>query len=910
MAEVILQTKLFIPPRRDGLVPRPHLIEKLQKGFGGKLTIVAAPAGFGKTTLLADWLAQAQEPAGWLSLDEDDNDIGRFFTYVGAAVRPVARSGHSLQDLLKLSQAASVKALSTALINDCATAQAPFILVLDDYHLINEADIHEAMSFILDNLPPQLRLVIASRTDPLLPLPRLRARGQLTEIRTDDLRFSASESASFLEDVASMRISPQQLQALENRTEGWAAGLQMAALSMQGLAGEAEISTFINAFTASHRFIFDYLVDEVLHQRPAQTRSFLLQTSLLDRFNASLCSAVTGNPESQAILEALEKANLFLFPLDSNRQWYRYHHLFAELLRHRLTQNNPAQVPDLHQRASLWYEGNGFAEQAIHHALEGELMTRAAQLCERYGAHWLAQSRLHKAKRWLDALPSNLIHGRPALAIMYAWILALTNQLDAIEPILAAAEAALQAAEQDAAIYDEWDLVDPAQQTDTLKGHLATCRAVIARANGDIDGMIGHLEFALAALPEDALEQRGIALLYQGFARWMAGKLAAALNSFASSLAAGQASGRIYTAISATTAMGRMGIEMGTLHEAEACFQRGLQLATQYTEQTGSLTPVVAEAYTGLAKLAYERNNLAAASENVRLAIEMIEPLGVTEDLVDALLAQARIQWAMKLPQETALTLQRAAELVEAAHVAPALQKIVAAQRAWYWSRDPDLSAVNRARLDRWAQAQATELASREAVSLPRERELASYASWLIQAEDNSAALALLGQLERMVKQAGKTGRLIQLMLLQAQAHLAQNAPQKACDLLADCLNLAETAGFVRTLVDETSWLLPLLEQLPANGYRRRLIALCYEEVGVDPGRVLPYDNRRTDALSERELEVLQLLATHLSGPEIASRLHISQNTFKTHTKNIYSKLQVRSRNRAVVRARELGLLH
>jgi LuxR family maltose regulon positive regulatory protein len=386
MATSLLTTKFYIPPTRPELVARPRLIDRLNAGLGQnggftrKLTLISAPAGFGKTTLLSEWVGHCDQPVAWVSLDEGDNEPVRFLAYFIAALQTIDLSiGETALAVLQSPQPPPFEAILPSLINDIATIPEDFALVLDDYHLIDDQPIHKAMTFFLDHQPPNMHLVIAARSDPFLHLSRLRARGQMTEIRTNDLRFTLQEVATFLNQVMGLGLSGDDVAALESRTEGWIAGLQLAALSMQG---QDDTASFIAAFTGDDRFIVDYLVDEVLAQRPKGTQDFLLQTSILDRMTGPLCDAVTGQKNGQAVLEQLEQANLFIVPLDSRRQWYRYHHLFADLLRHRLRATQPEVIPELYLRASAWYEVQGQMEEAIQYALAVKDLERAARLLE------------------------------------------------------------------------------------------------------------------------------------------------------------------------------------------------------------------------------------------------------------------------------------------------------------------------------------------------------------------------------------------------------------------------------------------------------------------------------------------------------------------------------------------------
>src|SRR5579859_2424505 len=518
MVTPILATKLYIPPPRPQLVPRPRLIERLNHGLqaGSKLTLIAAPAGFGKTTLVSEWVAHSQRPVAWLSLDEGDNDPSGFLAYLVAALRTIDASlgAEALSQLhAERRQPPPAELILTSLINELAAAPQAVVLVLDDYHLIESQPIHAALTFLLDHLPRQLHLVMTSRADPALPLARLRARGELTDLRAGDLRFTPDEAAAFLNQVMGLSLSAENVAALETRTEGWIAGLQMAALSMQG---REDIGHFVQAFTGSHRYIIDYLVEEVLQRQPESVRSFLLQTSILDRLSGPLCEAVTGQADGSGRLQGLERANLFVVPLDDQRQWYRYHHLFADVLRVRLREVEPSQVPALHRRASEWYARNELPLEAIQHALAAEDFERAASLVE---LAWPAVARSWQdatLQSWLKALPDNLVRRRPVLSVYFAGAALIGGDLEAVESRLGDAErwldtsadstlGVLEAAAAERVVANE-------EEFRKLPSQIAIYRAALAQARGDVAGTARHAQRALDHLqPGDHLGRGGAA---------------------------------------------------------------------------------------------------------------------------------------------------------------------------------------------------------------------------------------------------------------------------------------------------------------------------------------------------------------------------------------------------------------
>ena len=531
MSPPILATKLYIPPPRPNVVLRPRLITRLNEGLHGRLTLISAPAGFGKTTLLSEWIAGCKWPVAWLSLDESDNDPSQFLTYLVAALQTIDNDmGAGMLSILQSPQPRPAELFLTSLINAVAQAPQEFILALDDYHRIEARPIHNALTFLLDHLPPQMHLAIVSRSDPPLPLARLRGQRTLTELRAADLRFTPDEAATFLNQVMRLDLSAADVAALETRTEGWIVGLQMAALSMQG---RADTASFIRAFTGSHRFIIDYLVEEVLQRQVERVRDFLLQTSILDRLSGPLCDAVSGQGDGRAMLEALERGNLFVVPLDEERHWYRYHHLFADMLQARLTREQPDQAPLRHRRASEWYEQNGLPSDAIRHALAAEDFERAADLVE---LAWPAMRRSRQEATvlgWVKALPDKLIRARPVLSVVSAWALLDGGELEAAEARLRDTERWLGTAADmrerpeapSAGMGVAEMVVVDQEQFRSLPASIANARAYRAQALGDVAGTVTYARRALDLLPEGDYYERGTTAALLGLAYWASGNL-------------------------------------------------------------------------------------------------------------------------------------------------------------------------------------------------------------------------------------------------------------------------------------------------------------------------------------------------------------------------------------------------
>ncbi|MDQ4063781.1 MAG: helix-turn-helix transcriptional regulator, partial [Actinomycetota bacterium] len=626
MSTRILATKLYVPPPQPRIVLRPRLIERLNEGLHRRLTLVSAPAGFGKTTLLGEWLAGCGRPAAWLSLDEGDNDSTRFLSYLVAALQTIAADiGEGVLGALQSPQPPPTESSLTDLLNEIAAVEVDLVLVLDDYHMIDTKPVDDALTFLLEHLPPRMHLFIATREDPNLPLIRLRTRGQMSEVRAADLRFTPDEAAEFLKGVMGLNLSAEEIAALETRTEGWIAGLQLAALSMRG---REDVPGFIRAFAGDNRYIVDYLVEEVLKRQPERIRSFLLQTSILDRLSGSLCDAVTGQEDGRGMLEALERGNFFVVPLDDKRQWYRYHHLFAEVLFAHLMQEQPAQIPTLHRRASEWYEHNGSAADAIRHALAAEDFDRAADLVE------LAVPAMRRRRQeatllgWLKALPDELVHVRPVLSVGYAGALLQGGELEGVEDRLRDAERWLDTT-ADVRERPETPSAEMVVMHEEafrrLPASIAVHRAGLALARGDVPETVTYARRALDLAAEDDHFRRGAAAALLGLASWTSGDLEAAHRSYANGMAHLQMAGNISDAIGGAIALADIRIAQGRLREAMRTYEHALQLAT---EQGDPVMRGTADMYVGMSELHRERNDLHAATQHLLRSKEQGEHAG------------------------------------------------------------------------------------------------------------------------------------------------------------------------------------------------------------------------------------------------------------------------------------------
>lgn len=908
----ILATKLFIPQPRTKVVRRPRLIERLNEGLDRKLTLIAAPAGFGKTMLASGWAAVCGRPVAWLSLDEGDNDAARFLTHFVAALQTIAgKVGEGVIRALSAPQPPPPESLLTTLLNDISALPGHCVFVLDDYHVIRSKPIDGCLAFLLDHLPPQMHLVMATREDPPLPLGRLRARGHLTELRSADLRFDSAEAAAFFNQVMGLALLPNDIAALESRTEGWIAGLQLAALSMRGCP---DLSAFIRSFAGDHRYIVDYLVEEVLQRQPEEIRSFLLQTSILDRLHGSLCNAVTGQEEGHARLEFLERGNFFVVSLDDRREWYRYHHLFAEVLSAHLRADRPDQVAELHLRASLWHERNGDGADAIRHALAGKAYARAADLIEPACPAMARSGQEAVMLRWVKEIPEDQVRCRPVLGAWYAGALLAGGQLEEARERLREAEQWLEmtadARERQEAAPAEMVVVDEAEFR-RLPGSIAMYRSGLALVQGDVTATMQYARQVLDLAPEDDHLRRGAAAALLGLASWRNGELETAHRMFSDGIANVQLAGAIPDAINGAIALADIRIAQGRLREAMRTYERGLRLAIDrgVPDLRGT-----ADIYVGMSELYREYDDLHAAMQHLLRSKEQGEHAGFPQNRYRWRVAMARIREAQGDP-DGALELLREAERLYASDFFLNMRPVPALM-ARVWLAQGRLGEA----LD-WADRQ--NLSAQDDLSYPREFEHITLARLLLARDQSSGAdrsmreaMELLNRLLQAAEEGGRTGSAIEILVVQAMAYQLKGDIPAALVPLARALTLAEPEGYVRVFADEGRSMAALLEavtvQGTSNNYVRRLLTALGKDEGKTPtvrAPVQPPAAPLTEPLSERERDVLRLLATELSGPDMARELIVSLNTLRTHTKNIYDKLEVNNRRAAVRRAMELDLL-
>ena len=901
MFDDLLQTKLYIPRLRPSRVTRPRLIEKLNQGLqqGSRLSLVSAPAGFGKTTLVSEWVAGRACPVAWLSLDEGDNDLERFFTYLIAALETVWEGvGASALAALQSPQPPPMETVITGLINEMAVrpapdgrAKQPGILILDDYHLITGQPIHHALAFLVDHLPHNLHLVIATRVDPPLPLARLRARGELTELRADELRFRVEEAAAFLNETMGLGLSAADVDALEARTEGWIAGLQLAALSMQG---REDLSGFVATFTGSHRYILDYLTEEVLEQQPEDVRRFLLETSILGRLCGPLCDAVTGQGDGDAILEELERTNLFIHPLDHERRWFRYHHLFSDLLQRRLRQAEPDLIPELHHRAFEWYKERHFRRDAVHHAFAAQDFERAADLIESVAQRVLAQGGLSTVQRWIAALPNELVRARPGLCLLHAWTLTLTNRWDEVEPRLLEAERALATGEVGI------PPVETPGAMEDLRGQIAAIRAYDARRRNDFARSIRLLQEAQARLAPDNQVVRTAVSQSLGQAWLFAGDLNEAADAFRAAQSLGESSGNELAGMVATGQQAAVLIAQGRLGQAADLCRAAID---RYLAQHEQPSPVLCHPYAFLGQVLYEWNHVTEAVEHLAQSVLWSHQIGYGSAGAPVHLMTALLEW-VRLTQAARSEPIRLSEKVSAI-----LQKIPAeidvvdihAWRVRLWLVQGDLALAVR-----WAEA--CKAGERPPNAWPLHRDLA-LAQVLMAQRQPEQALDILKRARQDARSTDGQGCLIQALTLEALIHQANGHMDRALTPLAEALTLARPAGYMRTFVDEGPAMATLLRQAAARDivpeYVDELLSAFPRQSAMPDLQPVPL----IEPLSSREVEVLTLMAAGLSNQEIADRLILALGTVKKHSHNIYGKLGVRSRSQAILRAAELGLI-
>jgi LuxR family maltose regulon positive regulatory protein len=881
-----------------------------------RLTLISAPAGFGKTTLLGEWISGSRQPVAWLSLEEADNDPMRFWAYFIGALQLLQEdlasdSRDFLREEGQQTRLAQLEPFMTILVNDLSAYPQEFAFVLDDYHQITSQAIHEAIGFLIDHLPPRMHLIMTSRADPPLPLARLRARSQMIELREEDLRFTAEEAMAFLNHVMKLGLTVDQIAALETRTEGWIAGLQLAAISLQKTEDTGE---FIESFTGSHRFILEYLVDEVLYRQPEEVQSFLLATSILGRFTGSLCDALTGTRDGEEMIRHMERANLFIIPLDDQRRWHRYHHLFADLLRSRLQEQEPDRVPILHQRAVEWFEREGLLPEAIDHAVTMGDFEKAAQLIEQTAETQRQQGEIATLTGWMSALPASIRRSHPALCLAYARSLVDTSQNAAIEELVEEAETALEAGRSSGT----------PKTPSSLIGQSAALRAYLAMIRHQHEATIVYSWRAREWLGEDEARWRSFVGLIQASAYRFTNEWAAAAQTYLESYELSQAAGDRVNALLALSLRGEVLQAQGDLHLAAAQYEQVLQLAREWAIPNA---PVTGYALVGLGRTWCEWNDLVAADRLVRSGIERGQKAGIQDILLRGGLALARIRQGQG-DSAGALSALADAEVPARKMGLADLTGWIGAVRALVWLAHGDTGAALR-----WADS---------FTSHPQDAVYPAIAIALAKVRQFEGrpdeALGLLEHALQSAQAVGRLGNAVQILVVKASVLGRQGDIANALATLAQALTLAEPQGYLRTFLEEGEPMRSLIDdfrtsilargrgadqthqQAPLDYTNRLLAAFTAASVTrpaaatvhspasglpaqVLPARMLP------EPLSERELEVLRLVAAGLSSRAISDRDVVSINTVKTQLRSIYGKLGAHNRGDALATARELGLL-
>lgn len=897
----LLSSKYRLPIQGAGAVARDRLTNRLNAAIRSPLTVVSAPAGFGKTTLVGTWLASAAangSSVAWLSLDDRDNDPALFWTYFVTALRAVVPGLGEAALPLFASPAAAASAALPALLNEIETLPRDLVLALDDYHVIESPEVHEGMAFLLEHHPPQLHLVIVTRVDPPLRLAKPRARGQLIEVRANELRFTPDEAASYLNDAMRLQLSDDDVAALEGRTEGWIAALQLAALSLQG---RTDASAFIAGFAGDDHYIVDYLAEEVLSRQPADIRDFLLETSILERLTGRLCDAVTGRTEGSATLRALERANLFLVPLDDQRRWYRYHHLFADVLQAHLLDERPDAVAELHHHASVWFEANDDTLSSISHALAGSDNGRAADLMELAMPKMRRERREADLSRWMRAVPDDVMRTRPVLAVAFVGALAQRARFDTIAERLDQVESLVRSAD------GTWPEDPPAHVVvadldhyRSLPAHVAMYRAALALASGDLDGTLAQARHALRLSPtKDPLVKAAAAAL-AGLASWSTGDLAGAYAAYTQSVDGLTKAEFRADVLGCTITLGDIQRTQGQLGAALRTYRQALERAAS----APGAEPLrgTADMQVGIAAVLLERDDLGGAHECLAISQQLGAPNGLPQNAYRWRVVSARLR-AAEGDLDSALTLLDEAEQVYDGDFSPDVAP-VAATRARLRIRRGEFAHARQ-----WAEGH--QLSPEDDPTYKREYEHLTLARLMIaecrrDGGDIDGVVGLLDRLLTAAEDGRRVASVLEALLLRAIALSAAGSAPTALASLARAVTLAEPEGYVRLFTDEGPPMAALLKTLrrqpSAPGYVNRLIAAT---VSTSAAAAQPL----VEPLSERELEVLRLLGGDLGGPEIARHLSVSLNTIRTHTKSIYSKLGTTSRRAAVHRARELNLI-
>ena len=891
MSIAIIKTKINVPALRRSSVSRTRLLHLLSEGTkqGHKLTLISAPAGFGKTTLVSEWITSSALPTAWISLDESDSDPARFITYLVAALQTViAGVGDGVLSALQSSQPVPSKDLLITFLNELASIEDECFLVLDDYHTIDSSAVDELLSFFVERMPTAMRLVITTREDPALPLARLRARNQLTEVRAAELRFTESEATDFLNQVMGLNLSPENISVLETRTEGWIAGLQLAALSMQG---QYDTTEFIRSFSGANQFVLDYLLEEVLQRQPEHVQGFLLRTSILNRLNGSLCDALNESTSAKETLEQLERGNLFVISLDDERSWYRYHHLFRDLLRQRLSQkHSKEEIASMHIRASEWFEQNGEAGEAFQHAIAATDFNRAARLAE---TAWLAMDENFQTAAWLGwvkQLPASVKRLRPVLLTQIGW-----SYMDAGNAILS--ESSLRDAEVSLKRPLAEMVIVEKEQFRTLPARIAFARAYNAQTQNRFDDVVRHVEMALDIIPHEDQYMQAQASSILSATYWASGELDKSFELMSNWVDAAQQADNIVFAVAASFGKADILITQGRLRDAMQVYQTALSLAAEHGVEQHT-----AHHHLGLGLLHHEMGEDERAAHHLQKAFEFGRQTTIVDWMYRKSLAQAYLK-------ESEGDLRSALELLDDAQrfyvrtPIPNLRPVEAMQARIHIKQNH----LNKAQ----AWAHQSRLSLQDTPIFLHEFGYLTFARIVLAENQNDQHFqSMLHMLDVLLQQAESQNRLrsrIDILITQALAFSAKDSA-KALAALEQALTLAEPEGYLRLFVDEGKPMAELLSKFKSSTlqqYANRILAALTPSIQSSAFIIQPL----IEPLSERELEVLRLIAQGLSNQEITQKLVVALSTVKGHNLRIFAKLQAKSRTEAVARARELGLL-
>jgi LuxR family maltose regulon positive regulatory protein len=886
----LLRTKFYVPPIRSNEIARPRLIDLINGGLDRALILVSAPAGYGKTTLVSRWLKETGIPSAWLSLDVGDNDPIRFLQFLLTAIQPIAPGiGDDLPDMLQGVQPAQFENVTNFLTNELASITDPFVLVLDDFHVINSEAVLNIVIYLLEHLPYQKHLVLLTRSDPPLPLSRLRVRNQLLDIRADQLRFTQPEIAAFLNDAMGLRLSTNDLSAMEARTEGWIAGLQLAALSMQG---SKDIHGFVTVFTGSHHYVMDYLAEEVLKLQPRKVRAFLLQTSILDHMCGPLCESIVdadtdGPVDGQAMLEALEGKNLFVIPLDDERRWYRYHHLFADVLRKRLKHQFPHLLPELHRRASHWYEQNGFIPEAIRYSLTADDQDRAIQLIEQNGCLLLIRGEVSTLPNWIKAVEPRA-QTRPWMYIFKAWLFALTGFPERVEEMLQIAEKLISSLETDTGIK-------------IMQGAIATARAYRTNQEGETTQAASFARQALEYLPDNDLVSRSlrtVATSLLGDASSMNGELEDARQAYMEAKQIGQAAGDIHLVIVVNSNLANVLIEQGLLHQAAEIYSETLQMATR---PDGKKLVIAGRVYAELSQVSCEWNNLETATEQVHRSIALCRQWGNIDLQAVGSLILARLEQVQAHPKVALEAMHIAEKLANEHHLLPKYFTWVKYALVRLWIAQGNLEKASHI-------VQESGIKTNDEIPYLREPEFLALLRLLLAQGDYDASLALSKRLLQKAEASRRMGRAIEVLVLQALIFQGRKELDQALAVLKKALSLAKPERYIRTFMDEGEPMVRLLHLARSRQIETEYVTDLLSVIEEAAGTTQPPPQLLIEPLTTREVEVLKLIEAGYSNQEITEKLVISIPTVKRHISNIYTKLGVKSRTQAIAMGKELKL--